>query len=312
MTAVITSSPRMLGLGRYFFEAIPGGSSRERGTNDEVTERLSDALGRARAEWPGLAPDQHAFARYAGGCVPSHADPVAALARLNLLDLVLVSACLANAKGAMAAFETTYRPQVVRLIRRRRLPRDLADEIWQSLCTQLLVATAGRAPRLASYRGVSPLKSFIIVCAQRLVTNDGRADRARDRLVERLAKQPAIEDRPPELSVIRHRYRKPFEAALRSALDDLQQVDRAILQLHLIAGMSTARIGGMYRVGQTTVSRRLSRIRARVWEDVSDRLRRELGLPTDELESITRALASQIDAAVSAVLDRKRLRRSEG
>jgi RNA polymerase sigma-70 factor len=302
----------MFSLAGHFFEAIPGVSSRDRRAAGEVTERLGDALGRARDQWPALVPDQAAFARYVGGCVSPKVDPVVALGRLNLLDLVLVSACLVNAKGAMAAFETTYRPEVVRLIRRRRLAPDLADEIWQALCTQLLVATAGRAPRLASYRGASPLRSFMIVCAERLVANDGRADRARDRLAERLAKEPTLEDRSPELSVIRHRYRKPFESALQAALGDLPPADRGMLELHLVARLSTARIGTMSRLGQTTVSRRLSRIRARVWEDVSARLRRDLGLPTDELKSITRALASQIDAAVSVILQRKKAGESAG
>jgi RNA polymerase sigma-70 factor (ECF subfamily) len=289
-------------LARWFFEAAGRGRPPDGRAAAVVSTALRDALSRARADWPNVTVDDETYARHVGACVGDGPDPVAELERLCLVDLYLARACLDRVPGAVATFDKLYRQRVARGLRRLGPARDLDDDVWQTLCTQLFVGSAESGPRIGSYRGRSPLKYFVVVCSQRLGLNHERARRGRDRLADRLAREPPADERGPELSIIRQRFRAPFEAALRDAVAELPARDRTLLHLRLVGHASTGRLAKMFRVSEATISRRLSTVRGDVWTTVTRRLTRELGLRTDEIASLTRALASQIDIAVSVVL----------
>jgi len=298
-------------LARWFFAAVGRDVPADGRAVAAVETALTRALDQASEEWPDVALERQAFVRHVAGCVKDTADPAAELARLALVDLVLAAACLQRVPGALAAFEALYRPPVVRGLRRQQSDGDLEQEIWQSLCTRLFVGgPANEEPGIATYRGRSPLRPFVIVCAQRLRLNRKRQDRVRHHLADRLAREPIADSRGPELSLVRERYREPFEAALRDALAELPGPERTMLKMRLVNHASTSRMGKLFRVSPATISRRLSAARDAVWAAVTARLTRELGLVTEDVESLTRALASQVDVAISTVFESKTARKS--
>ncbi len=299
-------------LARWFFEGAGRGRPPDAESAAAVSVALRDALTRARADWPNVAVEDEGYARHVGACVGDDPDPAGSLERLHLVDLYLACACLNRAPGAVATFDKLYRERVARGLRRLGPGSDLGEDVWQNLCTHLFVGSPDGGPRIATYRGRSPLKHFVVVCSQRLGLNDERAQRVRHRLADRLAREPPADERGPELGIIRQRYRAPFETALRDAVAELPARDRTLLHLRLVGHASTGRLAKMFRVSEATISRRLSGVRSDVWTAVTRRLTHELGLRTDEIASLTRALASQIDIAVSVVLapdTREKLRR---
>ncbi len=256
----------------------------------------------ARAAWPDLAVDESSFVAHIGRCVPPTADPATTLPDLHVADLYLARACLDAIPGATAAFERRYRPVVAKYLARINGGSGVTDDVSQILFARMLLSSEGHPSGLAQYQGRSTLAHFIGIAAQRLALNHRRADQNRRQLVDRLADEPVSPARGPEHSLLRQRYRKPFEAALRAAVAQLTGRERVVMRLHLVGRVSTGRIARMYQVNQATVSRWLSRARAAIWAEVQRRLHQDLGLPPSDLESLMHSVASGIDLSLSAAL----------
>lgn len=268
----------------------------------ELEAYLAKTLATIRREWPRLAVDDASFIGHLRRCVPEGADPVTALSSLHLKDLFLARACLDGLPGAAETFDRLYRPVVARYLARIKAAPDLVEDVTQLVFSHALVGPTKSTSALAGYQGRSTLAHFIGIAAQRRALDDRRAQRGRQQLVDRLARQPVPSPRNAEQNLLRQEYRKPFEAALQQAVAGLSARERVVMRLHLVGGVSTTQIAKMYNVNQATISRWLSRARSSIWAGIQDRLRKDLGLSSGDFESLMGNVGSNVELGLSLAL----------
>jgi RNA polymerase sigma-70 factor (ECF subfamily) len=99
------------------------------------------------------------------------------------------------------------------------------------------------------------------------------------------------------------RHRPAFKAAFRAALASLEARERTLLRMQVVDGLSLERIGVIYAVNKSTVSRWLTRAQEQLMDETKSRLRAELALSGGELESLVRAMRSGIELSVAALME---------
>jgi predicted transcriptional regulator len=72
--------------------------------------------------------------------------------------------------------------------------------------------------------------------------------------------------------------------------------------LYLVGGLTTRAIGSSLGLSQPAVSKRLAKVRETLLGDVRDAVATRLKIPKDELSSLMRFVASQLDISVSRAL----------
>jgi RNA polymerase sigma-70 factor (ECF subfamily) len=218
-------------------------------------------------------------------------------------DLALATAALNGDPSALRAIDERIRAAAVRAAAELGQPGWLADEVAVTLRERLLVADGAAPARLGSYLGQGPLDRWLAVAAARAGLNllrQRRREVATDQA--RLADLPSPE-REPELDLLRRRHRAAFEAAIRDAFAGLDSPrDRNLLRLYYFDRLGLDQLGQMYNVHGSTVSRWLAAIRQTVFEQTMRLLVERIGVPASELESIMRALQSDLEITLSRIL----------
>lgn len=273
-----------------------------------TTERISppptrDATARVMSagslRWPSLKVDSHELARY----LEDRGVSVETVSPAIACDLFLAFACFAKVPSAVQLFQTIYDPIIVATGKRFDTSGALVDELRQRLAELLFVGT-GRSPaRIGEYRGRGPLSAWVRTCAKRaalrlakigspevLLTRDALADEISD-----------VCDQ--ELTLLKDHYGELFRQELVLALNELPARDRMLLQLHLVAGLSTTRIGRMYHLSQSSISRQLQRAAGTTFSLIKQRIHQRLGVATAELESLLDLARSHIELTLSSMDD---------
>jgi RNA polymerase sigma-70 factor (ECF subfamily) len=266
---------------------------------------LEDAL-RAAAEagaaaWPGVALAPAAFARHLAARLPPAGDLLAGIAALRAADLYLACACAEGNAAAIAAFDRDFLAQVPSYVATVDPSPAFGDEVRQGLRERLLVPEPGRAPRIAEYAGRGALGGWLRVAAMRVALNLRRADRPGPQDDDVVAAAAAAR-LDPELDLLKARYKREFEEALRAAFASLTAEQRAILRLSLVEGLALEAIGALYRVHLSTISRRLARAREAVAAEAHRLLRERLRLTPSELASLEGLVRSQLDVSLGSLL----------
>jgi RNA polymerase sigma-70 factor len=137
---------------------------------------------------------------------------------------------------------------------------------------------------------------------QRTLQKTRRSEHAHERLISRLADEPAPAELGPEDSLLRKRYKAVLEKALVAAVAALDRRERIFMRFHLVGRISKAKIARMYRLDERSVRRSLERAQRRLWSDVRRRLRAELGLSFREVDSILRGIGPELDISLSTAL----------
>jgi RNA polymerase sigma-70 factor (ECF subfamily) len=227
---------------------------------------------------------------------------LAMLERARLGELCLVWACLGGDAAAHRVIDRSIRAEAQRVARELRQPEWLVDEIHQELAQRLLVAAPGAEPRLATYSGQAVLGRWLGVAAMRTALNLTRRDRRETPLP---GDSVAAAITAPELALVRHRYRDAVQSAIRAAFDALDNPrDRNLLRLYYVDRVGLERLGQMFNVHGSTISRWLTALREAIFEDTSARLGERLGMAGEaaEIESLIRAVRSDLDLTLSQIL----------
>jgi RNA polymerase sigma-70 factor, ECF subfamily len=214
-------------------------------------------------------------------------------------DLYLACAALAGDPEAVATFQKSCWPAVAAYLKPFAGGKAFLAEVAQELWEALLVGSAGRAPRLRDYTGRGPLGAFVGIAAQRIALMSVRRDEARARTAARAGAERDGIVADAELAYIKQRYRGAFEACIEKALAELDDHSRMILRLYFADGVGLERLGRIYGVAASTISRRLRRARGQVSGRTRQLLGARLRLTPDEAESLWNVVASQIDLSVS-------------
>jgi RNA polymerase sigma-70 factor (ECF subfamily) len=271
-----------------------------------TTERISppppaDAptrvIAAGKLRWPNLLVDPQQLRTYltdrgltAEGLTPSIAS-----------DLFLSFACFAKVPGALQVFQLTFDPIVVAAARRLDATGGLVDELRQRLSEMLFVGSGRSGPRISEYKGRGPLSAWVRTCAKRVALRLAKVG-SPEVLMTRDALADEISDVcDQELSLLKDHYGELFRQELVLALNELPARDRMLLQLHLVAGLSTTRIAKMYHLNQSSISRQLQRAAATTFLLIKQRIHARLGVATAELESLLDLARSHIELTLSSM-----------
>jgi RNA polymerase sigma-70 factor, ECF subfamily len=269
-----------------------------------IEAQLGSALAEAGTRWPRLVLEDEIFLRHlAGMAAEDEPDLAGFFGALHLVDLFLACACLHGVPGAIDTFEREYLTGIERYLRCiSGAPVELA-EVKQRLLAKLFVAQSGAPAKIATYTGRGPLGSWIGVSAQREAISARRAVREHDPYSESdgLGAGQAALLPDPEIEFVKRKYAREFEQALREALEMLPERERVIFRLNLVNGVSLEKIGTLYGVNQSTVSRWLARARESVMDEVQHRLAERLKVSTDEFRSVVHAVQSEVHVSISRI-----------
>jgi RNA polymerase sigma-70 factor, ECF subfamily len=273
-------------------------------TDARLEAALDAAVAAVRAAFAGLPVDPASLATHLARAVPAASpDPVGALAGLRLGELGLACACLLGDPVALETLDGLLAAEARRAAGELRQPAWVADEVQQILRHRLLVADGAEPARLATYAGQGPLGRWLGVAATRAALNlvrDGRRSAALDDA--RLAGVAAPGD-DPALELLRRRHRADFEAAVREAFASLSSArDRNLLRLYYLDQVGLDRLGGLYKVHPSTISRWIAAVREQLFDETRRRLGVRLGLSDGELDSLLRVIRTDLDLTLSRIL----------
>lgn len=269
------------------------------------TVAIAPVLAEARRQWPGLKVDDRVFAGFLWARRPEQAEPATLdwLAELETKDLYLVCAALAGDARALGLLEELAGPLAREVADRNAWCGVTGMELRSHLLASLLVAEAGREPRLSQYSGRGPLAGFLRVCAVRLAINSAAGQSRHVALDDTdLAERAVRAEGDEELSRIKQIYRPAFEAAMREALQALPARERNLLKLHHVERLPCERIARLYGVHTSTLWRWLDRTYRDLRQDILRRLAGRLGADVGDAESILRLVSSQLDDSLRQVL----------
>jgi RNA polymerase sigma-70 factor (ECF subfamily) len=251
-----------------------------------------------RAQHPGIDLSVPAFAAYLESrpaIFEQEIDDVRAA------DLYLACAALTGDRAAVSALQRTSASAISGYLRPFSGGRAFVAEVSQDLWGGLLAGSPGVAPKLSGYSGRGPLVAFIGISAQRIALRSLRREDAGARVAARAAAERDRISTDTELAYMKRRYRATFETCVGEALAALDDHSRMILRLYFVDGVSLERLGAVYGVAASTISRRLVKARVRVSHGTRQRLAARFHLTPDEAESLWNMMASQLDLSISGL-----------
>jgi RNA polymerase sigma-70 factor (ECF subfamily) len=260
---------------------------------------LDEVIDAACAAWPGVVVPRADFATFLREKLidPTDAD---ALRGLHAADLYLAFACSRGDRKAIAAFDERLDAEVDRALRRLRAPTSIVDEVKGALREQLLVADGDGPPRVADFAGRGELDGWLRVSATRAAL----------RMMKRSSRETGDDDleailtpaESPELAHMKRLYRGELLQALATATARLDVRQRNLLRYHYLDGLSIDEIGAIHGVHRATAARWLARARDELIAATRRELEARLAITPDDLESILRLIASQVDLSLRIYL----------
>jgi RNA polymerase sigma-70 factor, ECF subfamily len=270
-------------------------------TAGDIEAALGSLLAAARAVWPALDVGDEAFVDHVIAKVAGETDVLAALRTLHGADLYLALGCAMRDTKALAEIERLHIAQVPRALSRLGPTADFVDEVQQSLRERLLVPRGDRPARIADYSGRGALGAWVRIAAVRTAVGLRRTRTEALGRHEALPEQ-AADGADPDALALRRRYGPLLKSAVQTALGSLPDDDRELLRLHVIEGLGVAELGARHGVHGSTISRRITRIRAAVLEEARRLLSAVEGLRESEFRSVVRALRTDLDVSIERIL----------
>jgi RNA polymerase sigma-70 factor, ECF subfamily len=258
----------------------------------------------AAASLRDVAPEPRVFARHLGARLAEADDPARALERLHARDLALALACALETPGAADLLEEEVLGRLRVPLSRLHSSPAFVDEVLQTLRANLLMPRVGAAPRLAGYAGVGSLFHWVNSAAVRLALRMRKAHGQEAQVdAEVLAAHPA--QGGLELGLVREEARAHVRAAFVQAVASLDDEDRELLRLHFVERLSLERMGALFGLHKSTLSRRLSGVQALLEKRTRRCLSERLALSSEELDSVMRAIHGRLDLSLSGLLAAK-------
>lgn len=221
--------------------------------------------------------------------------------QLAVVDLYLACACARQLPEGIEHFKRRYGPEIRQVV--RQLPDALAhsDEIEQEIMAFLLVKGPSGAAGVDSYLGKGSLFSWLRIIAIRrafrLLAQMGReVEVDEERLVDSMAAGP-------ELQYMKELYRDSFRSAFSAALLHLRHEDRSFLRQHYVHGLSIDKLSRLHSIHRATAARRLAKIRDDLLQSTRRSLLHELRITSEELNSIMRLIASNLEASMGGLME---------
>jgi RNA polymerase sigma-70 factor (ECF subfamily) len=261
---------------------------------------LAACVARARAAHPGIEVPPADL----GALLTERAagPPPVPLAELPVEDLWLALGCARGDAAALRTLERLAFPDARAALARMNVRGDAAEEVLQVVRERMFVAEPGETPRILAAAGKGDLRGLIKVAAVRTALNLRRRDYRLEQGDEPLFAALAAADDSPEARALKDEHRAAFKTAVEDVLAKLDARDRNVLRMHLVHQLSIDDIGRTYDVHRATAARWLTAIRDRLQDETRELLRERLGLPDRDLDSLFRAVESQLAVSFRRVL----------
>jgi RNA polymerase sigma-70 factor (ECF subfamily) len=267
-----------------------------------LEELLSATVRQAADAWPALQLDPETFVRHMARHWTETMPLERWLASVHLRDLYLAAACAEADPVAMDVFERHFMSQVPRYLKRFRTDHALVDDVCQTVRERLFVSAPGARAKIAEYSGRGPLERWLRVMSIRTNVDflRRRGGMVGDPDGEREHSDGAQVD--PELELVKRRYQRSFNVAVRDAIETLPSEQRDLLRKHFLQGATFEALAQERGVSRATIVRRMVAARQAVLEETERLLHQRLALAGGELESLFRLVRSQIDVSLSDCL----------
>lgn len=216
-------------------------------------------------------------------------------------DMFLACACVERVPAAIAEFLASFGERIPLYLGKLARSADLVEEVRQIVVTRSVIGDAGKPPALVGYSATGSLEGWVRATAVREAL---AINRAKDRNVN--DSDAVLEAQIPwvdhEISLFKQIYREPVSKAFATACAGLDAQDRALLRLHYVDGVTTAKLATMFGISRATLIRRLADTRESLIERVKTQLKAASGVADGDFDSVLRLVKSQIDLRLSLVL----------
>lgn len=272
---------------------------------EELTLCFAKRVEQAQSALPGVAHDGESFAVYVADRLPQDLDVLGALEKLHIDDLYLAWACARGDAFGLREFSKHFNRVVSGALMRLGSQGVDVDDAKQRVLERLLLTTEDRNAAILNYGGQGRLRNFIRTCVVReslkLLRSQKREPSAATDSSEKLLAL-VEESHDIEFVALKKRYREELRQALRDALEGLPVEERTMLRYHYVSGLSTRQIATIVDASFKTVARRLTRIRATLFERTRSLLMAKANLRKTEFHSIVRLVESQLDLSLERLL----------
>jgi RNA polymerase sigma-70 factor, ECF subfamily len=246
--------------------------------------------------YPGISLQRDSFIAFADARANTwQGDPERAA------DMFLACACVERIPTAVAEFLAIFGQRIPLYLGKLARNADLVEEVRQIVVTRSLIGDAGKPPGLVGYSAKGSLEGWLRATAVREAL---AINRASDRNVA--DSHSVLEAQVPwvdhEISLFKQIYREPVSKAFATACANLDPQERALLRLHYVDGVTTAKLAAMFHISRATLIRRLAAARESLIERVKTQLKVASGVADADFNSVLRLVKSQIDMRLSVVL----------
>jgi RNA polymerase sigma-70 factor (ECF subfamily) len=254
---------------------------------------VAAALVRARESWPRLRFDEERL-------VARLAAAGASLEKLDVAGLALAQACLEGDSEAIEEFERSFMSEVGVALKRLGATRDESDEIRQRMRLDLFVPAGGKRSKLDYFSGKGTLRGWLRAVVGQEYAGLKRQPKLEP--VESLTEWFFTGATGPDLAWTRAECRQHFREALELAIRGLPERERTALKLSAIDGLSIDELARVFQAHRSTAARWLVRARESIAAGVRAHLAQKLGLETEELDSLVRAVGSESPVTLERLL----------
>jgi RNA polymerase sigma-70 factor (ECF subfamily) len=264
------------------------------------TEQLRAWHRLGRSAYPDVRVDEATFIAHLSRSARTPAGGKSAAIELFVEDLFLACACANGDARGIQIFRKCYGKTVRAALAGLSPTPDDSDDLEQQVYEQLLLGGTTGTPQIERYGGQAPLAHWLTVVVRRVALMNLRAEGAQARARDAAARERIAQsiEAHAEVAYLKEEYRPLVKQALIQALAELPARDRVVLHLHVVGGAGVARIGKIYGVSISTVSRWLAKARVEILKKTQQLVSVSLRLTPAESESLMALVASQLDVSV--------------
>ena len=257
---------------------------------------IEAAIAEAGTRYPGVVADslEAPFSEAVAARVEGEPDITAALARLALPDVYLVTAVLAGSRNAVTTFEKLVRDETTRAVMRLGKNAPAAEDVVQEMLFKLLVRQNEQTvAKLSAFGGHGALHAWLRVAAVRTAISLTR--RKHENLVDDEALAAVADDSDDQaLAFLKSSYRAQFKGAFEATLAEMPRRGRTLLRLQIIDHLTLEEIGAFYQVSRATAARWLADARTTLVSGTQARLVASLAISSTELSELMKLVASSL------------------
>jgi RNA polymerase sigma-70 factor len=206
-------------------------------------------------------------------------NAVRILNSLHCNDLYLAFGCAHHSSVAWDRFISIYRKYIHDLTAFVCPVKSMVYELAETVLTDLFLPDRSGYSRIASYNGRSSLATWLRpIISHRVINERERKFNGMTQLDDIFEKADERAWLGVEMELRSSRYRELIIASLKKSCNELTDRERLMLLLRYDNGLQLGQIGHLFGLHQTTITRQLERVQAKIRQVVVSVLTHKYGL----------------------------------